>query len=68
MALGAVSGGFSALYALLNEQGRRARLAIGAPEAPPPRGDDVYRPDRVRGIRPSPRWVTRWPRALAWTG
>ena len=57
MAAGAVGGGFSALYALLNEQGRRARLAIGAPEAPPPRGDDVYRPDHVRGIRPSLRFA-----------
>ncbi|MEO6085168.1 MAG: SGNH/GDSL hydrolase family protein, partial [Umezawaea sp.] len=57
MALGAVGGGFSALYALLNEQGRRARLAIGVPEAPPPRADGVYQPDGGHGIRPSLRFA-----------
>jgi lysophospholipase L1-like esterase len=57
MALGAVGGGFSALYALLNEQGRRARLAIGAPEAPPPRADGVYRPADDPGVLPSLRFA-----------
>ncbi len=57
VAMGAVGGGFSALYALLNEQGRRARLAIGAPTAPPPRGDGVYQPHGLHGIRPSLRFA-----------
>lgn len=57
MALGAVGGGFSALYALLNAQGRRARLAIGLPEAPPPRADGVYQPENVPGISPSLRFA-----------
>ncbi|PRY46695.1 SGNH/GDSL hydrolase family protein [Umezawaea tangerina] len=57
VALGAVGGGFSALYALLSEQGRRARLAIGVPEAPPPRADGVYTPAHLHGIRPSLRFA-----------
>ncbi|WNV82326.1 SGNH/GDSL hydrolase family protein [Umezawaea sp. Da 62-37] len=57
VALGAVGGGFSALCALLGEQGRRARLAIGVPEAPPLRADGVYSPADLRGIRPSLRFA-----------
>lgn len=45
VALGAVGGVSSAVYALLNEQGRRARLAIGIPEAPPLNADGAYEPD-----------------------
>ena len=45
LAAGAIGGLSGALYGLLNEQSRRARLVIGVPEEPPLRADGVYLPD-----------------------
>ncbi|MCP2165701.1 SGNH/GDSL hydrolase family protein [Goodfellowiella coeruleoviolacea] len=43
--VGALGGLSGAVYGLLTEQSRRARLVIGVPEAPPLRADGVYLPD-----------------------
>jgi len=55
---GAVGGLTGAAYGLLNEQSKRAKIAIGDPEGPPLNADGVYLPDgsgpHPFGIGPDP--------------
>ncbi|GAA3999508.1 SGNH/GDSL hydrolase family protein [Allokutzneria multivorans] len=67
-AAGALGGLSGAVYSLLNEQSRRARLIIGLPAAPPPRADGVYLPTGEGPLAPEDPAVGEPPVLFAMIG